>query len=63
MVIGFFLAPLLLGFGPTATLEISGAVCVGGALLAGGTLFRGDGRVNEQFLEAEPPLAPAGVTR
>jgi hypothetical protein len=53
MIVGFVLAPLLLGFGSTTALEISGAVCVAGGLVAGVSLVRGDGNVTRRYLEAD----------
>jgi MFS family permease len=56
MIVGFVLAPLLLGFGSTTALEISGAACVTGALVAGVALVRGTGNVTTQYLEADSGL-------
>jgi hypothetical protein len=56
MILGFVLAPVLLGFGSTTALEISGAVCVAGALVAGAALVRGAGGITGQYLEADPAL-------
>jgi hypothetical protein len=56
MIIGFVLAPLLLRFGSTTALEISGAVCVAGGLVAGAALVRGDRNVTRRYLEADPGL-------
>jgi MFS family permease len=57
MIMGFVLAPILLGLGSTTALEISGAVSVAGALVAGVALLRGAGSVTGQYLDAEPALA------
>jgi hypothetical protein len=57
MILGFLLAPLLLGFGTTPTLEFSGAICVFGALVAGVTLIRGTGKVAGDYLETDAALA------
>jgi MFS family permease len=57
MIIGFLLAPLLLGFGLTTVLEISGAVCVVGALVSGLALVRGAGGVTGRYLEGDATVA------
>jgi MFS family permease len=61
MILGFVLAPILLGFGPATALEISGTVCVLGALTAGATLIRGTGSVTGHYLEPESALATPSV--
>ena len=53
MIMGFVLAPFLLGFGSTTALEISGSLCLAGALLAGAALVRGVGGVTRQYLEGD----------
>jgi MFS family permease len=53
MIVGFVLAPVLLAFGWTTALEVSGAVCLVGGLLAGVALVRPTERVAAGYLEAE----------
>jgi Family of unknown function (DUF5317)/Major Facilitator Superfamily len=62
MIIGFVLAPLLLGLGPTTALKISGAVCVSGAVMAGAALIRRDEGARGSYLEAESALVEASST-
>jgi MFS family permease len=62
MIIGFVLAPLLLGLGPTTALKISGAVCVSGAVMAGAVLIRRDECARGSYLEAESALVEASST-
>jgi Family of unknown function (DUF5317)/Major Facilitator Superfamily len=57
MILGFLLTPILLEFGATTALEISGTVCILGALIAGATLLRGTGDVIGPYLEPEQALA------
>ena len=57
MIVGFLLAPVLLGFGPTTALVISGSVCAGGALLAGTALIRRAGGMTGQYLEVDSAFA------
>ena len=59
MILGFVLAPVLLGLGPTTALEISGAVCVSGAVVAGAALIRRDEGASGSYLEAESALVEA----
>lgn len=59
MILGFVLAPALLGLGPMEALEIAGAVCLGGALLAGAALVRRDASARGSYLEPESALAEA----
>jgi MFS family permease len=59
MIVGFLLAPVLLGFGWKTALEISGAVCVVGGCVAGAALFRPTERVTAQYLE--PEAAPTAL--
>jgi hypothetical protein len=56
MIVGFVLAPLLLGFGATTALEIAGSICVFGAVLAGAGLIRGTGGVPRRYLEPDSAL-------
>ncbi len=53
MIIGFVLAPVLLRFGWMIALEVSGAVCVFGALLAGAALVRPSESGAQPYFEAE----------
>jgi hypothetical protein len=59
MILGFVLAPVLLGLGTMTALKIAGAVCLGGALVAGVALVRGDAGAKGSYLEPESPLAEA----
>ena len=59
MILGFVLAPALLGLGPMEALKIAGAVCLGGALLAGAALVRRDASARGSYLEPESALAEA----
>jgi uncharacterized protein DUF5317/MFS transporter len=61
MILGFLLAPLLLGFGTTTTLEISGTICVFGAVVAGVTLIRGAGKTTRDYLETDAALAAPSI--
>lgn len=56
MILGFLLAPVLIGLGPAAALETAAAVAVLGALIAAGTLSRGTGHITHQYLDAETRL-------
>jgi hypothetical protein len=59
MILGFVLAPVLLRFGWITALEVSGAVCVLGALLAGAALVRPSVTRSQRFFEPEPSaIAP-----
>jgi hypothetical protein len=60
MIVGFVLAPVLLGLGPTVTIEISGAVCLTGAFVAGAALIRGSDGAIGPYLEPDSALAEAG---
>jgi MFS family permease len=60
MIFGFVLAPVLLGLGPAATLEISGAVCLTGAIMAGAALIRASDGAIGPYLEADSALAESG---
>jgi predicted MFS family arabinose efflux permease len=60
MIVGFVLAPVLIGLGPPATLEIAGAVCLGGAVVAGTTLVRKDASTKGSYLEPESAVVGAG---
>jgi hypothetical protein len=57
MLLGFLLAPLLLGFGATTTLEVAATICVFGGVVAGATLVRRTGKVARDYLEADAALA------
>jgi MFS family permease len=57
MIVGFVLAPILLGFGPATALATSGIVCAGGALLAGAALTRRAGGMTGHYLEADSAFA------
>jgi len=57
MIVGFVLAPVLLAFGWVTALEVSGAVCLAGAVLAGAALVRPAERVPTGYLEAESARA------
>jgi predicted MFS family arabinose efflux permease len=59
MVVGFLLAPVLLGFGWITALEVSGAVCVIGGCLAGAALIRPFERISTRYLEVDS--APSGL--
>jgi MFS family permease len=56
MIIGFVLAPLVLGLGAGTALEVAGSICVLGALLAGAGLVRRTGGVTGRYLEPEPAV-------
>jgi hypothetical protein len=56
MILGFLLAPVLIGLGPAAALETAAAVAVLGALIAAGTLSRGTDHITHQYLDAETRL-------
>jgi Family of unknown function (DUF5317)/Major Facilitator Superfamily len=56
MIVGFVLAPLLLGFGSVTALQVSAAVCAAGALVAGVVLVRGTGGMTRQYLEPDSAL-------
>jgi predicted MFS family arabinose efflux permease len=60
MILGFVLAPVLLGLGSTAALEISGAVCLAGAGVAAAALVGRNEGTTRQYLEPESALAEAG---
>jgi Family of unknown function (DUF5317)/Transmembrane secretion effector len=62
MILGFVLAPVLLGLGLTTALEISGAVCVSGAVLAGAALIRQDEGARGSYLEPESALVEVSST-
>jgi hypothetical protein len=53
MILGFVLAPVLLRFGSITALEVSGAVCVFGALLAGAALVRPSETGSQRYFEPE----------
>jgi hypothetical protein len=59
MILGFVLAPALLGLGTMTALKIAGAVCLGGAFVAGAALVRGDAGARGSYLEPESPLVEA----
>ena len=60
MIVGFVLAPALLGLGPIEALEIAGAVCLGGAIVAGAALIPKDASARGSYLERESALVEAG---
>jgi hypothetical protein len=53
MILGFALAPVLLRFGWITALEVSGAICVFGALLAGSALVRPSETGSQRYFEPE----------
>jgi predicted MFS family arabinose efflux permease len=57
MILGFLVAPLLLGFGSTTALVLAAAICAIGAVLAAAALVRARGGTTGQYLEPEPALA------
>jgi hypothetical protein len=62
MILGFVLAPALLHLGTTTALKIAGAVCLGGAFVAGVALVRRDAGARGSYLEPESPLVEASST-
>ena len=56
MILGFVLAPVLLGIGTTTALEIAGAVCLTGAFAAGAALVRGPEGAIGPYLEPDSGL-------
>ena len=53
MIVGFLLAPVLLGLGWMTALEVAGAVCLVGGCVAGLALIRPTEHVGAAYLEPE----------